>query len=58
MGNGGQTDIEEIIRQRKDALYGEQESNEAYQRVQSTFKVVDELEYFMGAFKKRIDILQ
>lgn len=58
MGKGVQTDIEEIIRQRKDALYGEQESNEAYQRVQSTFKVVDELEYFMGAFKKRIDILQ
>jgi hypothetical protein len=33
MGNGDQTDIEEIIRQRKDILHGEQESNEAYQRV-------------------------
>lgn len=58
MCKGGQTDIGEIIRQRKDVLYGEQESNEAYQRVQSTFKVVEELEYFVGAFRKRIDILQ
>lgn len=58
MCKGGHTHIGEIIRQRKDVLYGEQESNEAYQRVQSTFKVVEELEYFVGAFRKRIDILQ
>ena len=50
MCKGGHTHIGEIIRQRKDVLYGEQESNEAYQRVQSTFKVVEELEYFVGAF--------